>query len=390
MNKKILVLDGRSRATLSIIRSLGKSGFEIIVAESYKCFSFYSKYVSRNIVYPRPDKNPENFLSFLIDYLKENKIDVIIPVRDDTTEIVSKNAKALSAFTSFLVPTASQFDIARDKSETIKLARKLSIPHPKTVLTHEEPFEIEQLKELFDLPVLIKPRISSGSRGIKVIKNWNEFSEEYSKIHAEFPYPMIQEFIEHGGAYGVSFLFLNGIMKARFTHKRLREFPESGGPSTLRTGVSFPEIEIYSQNILSALNWNGVAMVEYRVDRNTGNPMLMEINPRFWGSLETAVFSGVDFPRLLVDASLSGNCIEIFSYPLNKKVRWLLFGDVFWFFSGRFSYSKLVEFVKFRHKDLSYDILSFEDLGPVYGIFLEAFKSVFNIKRLAHVFKRGW
>jgi len=133
VNKKILVLDGRSRATLSIIRSLGKSGFEIIVAESYKCFSFYSKYVSRNIVYPRPDKNPENFLSFLIDYLKENKIDVIIPVRDDTTEIVSKNAKALSAFTSFLVPTASQFDIARDKSETIKLARKLSIPHPKTV-----------------------------------------------------------------------------------------------------------------------------------------------------------------------------------------------------------------------------------------------------------------
>ena len=45
-------------------------------------------------------------------------------------------------------------------------------------------------------------------------------------------------------------------------------------------------------------------MVEYKVDAATGTPYLMEINGRFWGSLQLAIDAGVDFPALLVDCAL--------------------------------------------------------------------------------------
>ena len=46
-------------------------------------------------------------------------------------------------------------------------------------------------------------------------------------------------------------------------------------------------------------------MVEYKVSEATGEPYIMEINGRFWGSLQLAVDAGVDFPRLLLDEALA-------------------------------------------------------------------------------------
>ncbi len=54
---------------------------------------------------------------------------------------------------------------------------------------------------------------------------------------------------------------------------------------------------------LEHLNWQGVAMLEYRWDPASDRLYLMEMNARFWGSLHLALYAGVDFPRLLLDAS---------------------------------------------------------------------------------------
>tara|TARA_B100000315_G_C14581355_1_gene590644 strand:+ start:190 stop:1359 length:1170 start_codon:yes stop_codon:yes gene_type:complete len=388
--KKALVFDGRSRAALSIVRSLGRQGVYVIVAEAFKCSSFYSKYTREKIIIPSPDKNPKDFKIFILDYLRNHKIDLIVPVRDDITEIVINNQEQLSRYTSFLLPGQNAFNITRDKSETIKLSRELGIPHPKTIITKEEGHNLELVKGKFDLPILIKPRISSGSRGIVKINNWDDYHEAYDKIHLEFPCPMIQEFIPHGGAYGVSMLYKKGRSKASFTHKRIREYPPSGGPSTLREGVHYIEIENYSKILLDALKWNGVAMVEYRINKNTGKPQLMEINPRFWGSLQTAVFSGIDFPYLLFQLATEGDCVDSFHYQVGMQVRWLFWGDILWFINNKKSWESIKTFFQFSKKDLSYDIFSWEDIGPSIGVSIEAFNSFIKTEKLKHVFKRGW
>jgi predicted ATP-grasp superfamily ATP-dependent carboligase len=135
------------------------------------------------------------------------------------------------------------------------------------------------------------------------------------------------------------------------------------------------------------LKWNGVAMVEYRVDSRTNEPKFMEINPRFWGSLQTAVFSGIDFPYLLYKLGIENECKDSFEYEAGKQVRWLFFGDILWFINSKKS---LKDFFIFTRNGLSYDIFSWSDLGPVYGVIREALSSIFKTERRKHVFKRGW
>lgn len=67
-----------------------------------------------------------------------------------------------------------------------------------------------------------------------------------------------------GDGYGVSMLFNKGELRAKFTHKRLREKIATGGTSTKRISVKNLILEEYADNLLSFLKWHGVATVEFR------------------------------------------------------------------------------------------------------------------------------
>ena len=149
---------------------------------------------------------------------------------------------------------------------------------------------------------MIKPRISSGSFGIAYVKKREDLIPFYQRVHTRYPFPLIQEWIPDGGdTFGISALFDEASrVKAAFVHKKLRMYPVQGGPSTLREGIEHPQVMELGLSLLKSLNWVGVAMVEFKVDPRDGIPKLMEINPRFWGSLHLAIISGVDFPYLIL------------------------------------------------------------------------------------------
>jgi len=109
---------------------------------------------------------------------------------------------------------------------------------------------------------------------------------------------------------------------------RLHSFPNSGGPSTDRISIEMPELVDMSERLLKFLKWQGVAMVEWKIDPDTNIPYLLEINPRFWGSLELAIRSGVDFPRILADLIVS-NPIDYRTVPKkNCRCRWVFPGEI--------------------------------------------------------------
>jgi predicted ATP-grasp superfamily ATP-dependent carboligase len=183
-------------------------------------------------------------------------------------------------------------------------------------------------------------------------------------------------------------LFNKGETRAIFTHKRIREYPESGGPSTLRESVRYPEIEEHATRLLKKLNWHGVAMVEFRIDARNNEPKLMEINPRFWGSLQLAVYSGVDFPYLFYQMAMKGDVEPVMDYEIGKRVRWLLMGDILWFLTVKNKLKLLPEFLRFW--GMGYDILSFDDPLPAVGAIVEGFRSLTIKERRQHAFGRGW
>jgi predicted ATP-grasp superfamily ATP-dependent carboligase len=329
-----LVTDGLWRKSLSAIRSLGKAGYQVsVMGDSVFTTGFWSRYTYRRFTAPTAAQDPEGFGQALIATLSKLQRPVLLPMEDPTLMWVSKHRGQLSALADFLLPSEEALEIAQDKGRTFRLAESLGLLAPKTW----EPKAPDEFAELVAArPIglfVVKPRHGTGSSG--VVYGEKRSKEEWLAHWKTYGPMLVQERIpSHGHAQGVSLLMdAKGECVAAFAHERITQYPISGGPSTDRRSIHAPELVSQSIALLKALKWKGVAMVEWKLDPMDGNrPKLLEINPRFWGSLELAVRSGVDFPVLYARAA-RGEKLPIvgtaaLTYPDGVRCRWMVPGEV--------------------------------------------------------------
>jgi predicted ATP-grasp superfamily ATP-dependent carboligase len=374
----IFITDGDARSTLSIVRSLGKRGLDVIVgSEREKSLTFYSKYCSKKIIYPPPSTEKSKFVEFMLSFVKENSIDFLVPTSDLTIYPISEKLDEFNHYTKVACPEKGIFDKAYDKAETLKIAKKLNIHIPKTYFVNKLD-ELEDLSEQLQYPIVIKPRISRYWKDDQMIHGFrkfvhskSEFVDTYFNLHSQIPFPLVQEFID-GEGYGIFVLTRQGEPLAIFAHKRLREVPLSGGVSTLREAIEpNPLMKEWTIKLLKNIKWDYVAMVEFKLDKKDNTPKLMEINGRFWGSLELAVSSGVDFPYLLYQANFCDTVDPVFNFNIGHKCRWLK-GDIEHLklvfespnFGRTYKMRVLLDFLKLYERNMSYDSLKREDPRP--------------------------
>jgi len=179
----------------------------------------------------------------------------------------------------------------------------------------------------------LKPALSvADDNGTPVKLSVRHVADElqFERALAELPgtaFPVLVQERIVGPGIGVFLLRWDGRILARFAHRRLREKPPSGGVSVYRESITPPPDALqHAEALLEALDWRGVAMVEFKRDEQSGTPYLMEINGRFWGSLQLAVDAGVDFPRLLLEAALGNPPATPVEGRPGVRLRWLL-GD---------------------------------------------------------------
>ncbi len=142
---------------------------------------------------------------------------------------------------------------------------------------------------------------------------------------SRYPY-LVQGYIA-GHGQGVFALYDLGKPITFFAHRRLREKPPSGGVSVLSESVlPDPYLVDLTQRVLDHVRWHGVAMAEFRMGPD-GAPYLLEINARFWGSLQLAIDAGVDFPWLTYQLAAGIPLDPVKGYTIGVKSRWLL-GDL--------------------------------------------------------------
>jgi predicted ATP-grasp superfamily ATP-dependent carboligase len=155
-------------------------------------------------------------------------------------------------------------------------------------------------------PAIVKPRLSNFSAGGRqwkvgyaLARTPAELVAAYRGVHARVPRPLIQQVVGGHGA-GIFSIWDRGTPLAWFAHRRLREIDPRGGPAAAAMSVPVAhDLARCAGQLLKALRWHGVAMVEFRCDPGSGRFWLMEINGRFWGSLALALAAGVDFPWFL-------------------------------------------------------------------------------------------
>lgn len=360
--------DAQQRKAVPIIRSLGRNGIEVFAGDSRRLsIGFFSKYCSRSFVYPSPIAQPDAFIDWLLCRLQRDRCDVLFPIDERTMGPVTAHRHELAKYCAVPIVDHVTYLQARDKASTLRVALANGIHCPQTYYL-DDPAEAEVLAKTLDFPVVIKARRSQGSRGIVYVRSRADFVTAYLRAHAWQPLPLVQDFIPPGGdTFGVEALFgHNAQPLAAFVHRRLREYPISGGPSTLREGVMAPELMETGLRLLAAMHWFGVAMVEFKVDPRDNQPKLMEVNPKFWGSVQLAIVSGVDFPYLLYRLAVGEEVTPIFEYRAGVRCRWLLPGDLLHFLSNPKRFKLRPSFFDFRGPDRHDDLICRDDLGPLF------------------------
>jgi predicted ATP-grasp superfamily ATP-dependent carboligase len=380
----VFVTDGNLRSTLAVVRSLGRAGITVGVGDTRReSLAGGSKYCRESLAYPSPLHEPLGFQQFLLKELVPHGYRFLLATSDLTVQLVAPLRQALAPRVCLLVEDEARLRLVQDKAALLCLAQSQDVDVPRFVCTSVRE-QILHFAASAGYPVVIKPRCSrlwidgqwrNGS--VQYAHTPRELLDRWEESHRSIPLPMVQERIE-GEGRGVFLCMWNGEVKAAFCHRRLREKPPWGGVSVLSESIA-PEKDIVdrSARLLRAAGWSGPAMVEYKMDVRDGKPKLMEINARYWGSLQLAIASGADFPLLHYRLAQGEDPPAQMDYRTGVRCRWLL-GDLDSLLTRlrlpekkrcllRDTESRLracAEFLCFRGRDLRYDVFSADDSRP--------------------------
>lgn len=332
---RVLVTDGDNRAALAITRSLGKKGHEVFVGErSQPSLASKSRYSSGSFIYPDPSTDINGFIDSLLEKVRTENIDIVLPVSDITTMLVAEHMGSFEGRCIIPFPTPQALHLAASKDKLIELAANIGVPVPRTVVLSSPDEQYDVRGWGIDFPMVVKPHRSriktQNGRWISAGVCYAEDEEQLNSIFADKKqeYPLLIQQRVKGPGIGVFACYEKGRLKAVFSHRRLREKPPSGGVSVLRESIPVREdARQYAEALLDRLGWHGIAMVEFKLDESDGSLKLMEINGRFWGSLQLAIDAGVDFPSLLLDVAAGRDIPRCTEYKAGVKTRWF-WGDV--------------------------------------------------------------
>ena len=336
---------------------------------------------------PSPLQAGAEYGTKIQEIVKKEGIDVIFPMTEPSICLLNSFRASLPTEVILACPTAEKMAAVSDKFNLCKLAEKLNVPIPKTLYLSSPDDLAAQLEIIDHYPVVVKPALSKIpvkqgflSTGILYASSRAELEQLYATESALLHPSMIQEKIIGPGT-GLFTLYDSDHHLALFSHRRLREKPPSGGVSVVSESIPLDEEMVAAADrLLSAVEWRGIAMIEFKRDRRDGKAKLMEINGRFWGSLQLAIACGVDFPSLLLDY-LDGTKPPdpIYNYRVGHKMKWLIGtldhllirlknSDETLNLPPDFpsKWRSTLDFLKFLEKDTSFDVFDKNDIAPFW------------------------
>ena len=331
--KRVLVLDGEQRSALATVRSLGRRGVHVEVGEGRPSMAAASRFSRRAHHFPRG--TPAQFVTRLREVLRDGAFDAFVPCTDATLRQVYSAESPLATPMPYPRDPAKYLRLS-DKYEVTRFAEVEGIAVPRQIVVHQQDEIDDAISQLRAWPVVVKPARSVAMAGDRSTVDragvrYAESATDLRCIAKDVPeslWPLLLQERIVGPGIGVFLFRHEGKILARFAHRRLREKPPSGGVSVYRESIAYPDVlGAAAERLLAALDWDGPAMIECKVDASTGLPYIMEINGRFWGSLQLGIDAGVDFPAIAIAAVLGQSSPAGPPYLAGVRSRWWL-GDV--------------------------------------------------------------
>jgi predicted ATP-grasp superfamily ATP-dependent carboligase len=380
--KSFMILDGDSRQCLPVIRGISNIGAKVTTLNASKLSNGYtSKFPSSRLVKP---KN-EDLYEFLLKEVRKKRYDVIIPLSDASTDVVTQHYEELCKYVSMPIPNRKVFLNAYNKQNTMRVCTEIGVPCPITKMDDEK---LDDALKRIGFPLIAKPRMACGSKGLKIIKNKSQLKKMIEKHEIRIEEYVIQEFVPQTGKQYNIHLFMNDQKKlcSGVVTEKSRWYPIDGGASCLCRTVVNEKILNNCEKLLKAIDWRGYCEIEMIEDPRDGECKVMEINGRASASIKIMQLAGVDIGKQMAQLACGCSVTEYDSYPNDVRMRRLV-TDILWLIQSpdRFS-RKPFWFSPLRTHEV---VFSIDDPKPFFASVLDLLMHIGRFRTEMKKRKRG-
>ncbi len=314
--KTVIITDGKYRSAIAVAAALGRAGYNVVItqtmAESAEPPVFSSKYVTATHMIEGSCKDTE-YPERLISVIKKYDSPVLFCIGADTLNMVSRHRAEFSGCCDFLISEPSVLDSLNDKETVHRRCTELGLNVPKQYA--EEPTEFH---------VVIKPHCGekfglTAADRYKIAVDKADYEKKYAHFQEYDPTPIVQQKVEGDGMGAWLLLDREGRLINAVCHRRIREYPITGGPSSCCVSFYDESMIDSAYKLLSSFGFHGMAMVEFK------GKYILEVNPRVWGSYPMTVCCQSGYTEDYAAAS-SGERVEYDprKYKTNVKMRFML------------------------------------------------------------------
>ena len=350
----ILIL-GCGTQGLVMTRDIKKAGHKVLVIGERHNYADSSRYVDVFIESKYPSSSLQ-FHNLVLKIIKDHTIDAIIPMGDVFAEYISKNKVQLAQLTHIKAPNYEDFMRGTDKNSLMRLCEDKGYPHPYTIASNQSINDID--KASIPFPLLIKPNITCGGRGMTLVKSYEELIEKLPSIQVEYGDCHLQQYVKQGGAQVEVQLYIDEnkqLVNSSVIYK-YRWYPEKGGSSCCAKSVRNDRIVDILYHLLLDLNWVGFADFDTIEDPETGDLLIMELNPRVPACVKCVIEAGVHWGEIIVNGYLD-KPQKAYEYKEGEFLRHFGFESL-WFLKSKNRFKTKPNWFKLIGKHIHYQDMS--------------------------------
>lgn len=362
---KILLLGAGTQA-FAILKSLHDSRHQLYMVTGEKGnYADYSKYLTK-VVYTSSHPSSEQYLNDVVNLIKQESIDTLLPMGDAEASFLSKNVEDLRKLVRYKMPSYENFLKGYDKNELMSLCREKGYPHPLTIDLSLTAYDDSSKFDSFPYPGILKPNCTTGGRGMCLINSYDDLIEIYPHIKAEYGECHLQQFIREGGSQVKLQLYVNeaGELLYSSVMEKVRWYPVKGGSSCCSVSIKNPKMVEICHKILQDIHWVGFADFDTIGNPDTGELLIMEINPRLPACIGAATCAGIDWGQIIVNDYL-GLPQPTYQYKEGVALRHLGF-DFLWFLKSPNRFKTKPSWFKFFGSKVYYQDFHFWDQKPFW------------------------
>jgi len=240
---------------------------------------------------------PKKYLRDIINIVKKNKINILIPLTDYDLNIFSMNKSNFAELNCKVVVSSNEvISICLDKKKTETFARKYNFYYPKSY------YSLKKLK--INFPVIKKKILGSGSIGYSIIENKNQIKEFF--IEGK---DMIQQFI-NGDEFNIDILNdFDGNFVSYCAKKKI--LMRSGETDKAKIVIN-KLFEIFSKKL--SKNLGHIGNLDCDVILKNNKIYILDLNPRFGGGYPFTHLAGLNYISAILEMALNKK-IKIFKKP---------------------------------------------------------------------------